>query len=42
VRENVKAAGVRLDASLMSKIDEVLGQIIVRDPARTKSPPARP
>ena len=42
VRENVKAAGVRLDAGLMSKIDEVLGQIIVRDPARTKSPPARP
>ena len=42
VRENVKAAGVRLDASLMSMIDEVLGQVIVRDPARTESPPARP
>jgi aryl-alcohol dehydrogenase-like predicted oxidoreductase len=42
VRENVKAAGVRLDASLMGKIDEALGQVIVRDPGRTKSPPARP
>jgi voltage-dependent potassium channel beta subunit len=42
VRENVKAAGVRLDASLMSRIDEVLGGLVVRDPAETGSPPARP
>ena len=42
VRENVKAAGVRLDPGLMSRIDEVLGQLIVRDPARTVSPPSRP
>jgi voltage-dependent potassium channel beta subunit len=42
VRENVKAAGVRLDPGLMSRIDEVLGQVIVRDPARTVSPPSRP
>jgi aryl-alcohol dehydrogenase-like predicted oxidoreductase len=42
VRENVKAAGVRLDPSLMSRIDKVLGQAIVRDPARTVSPPSRP
>jgi aryl-alcohol dehydrogenase-like predicted oxidoreductase len=42
VRENVKAAGVRLDAGLMSRIDEALGQAIVRDPARTGSPPSRP
>jgi aryl-alcohol dehydrogenase-like predicted oxidoreductase len=42
VRENVKAAGVRLDPGLMSRIDEVLGQVIVREPARTASPPSRP
>ncbi len=42
VRENVKAAGVRLDPGLMSRIDEALGQVIVRDPARTGSPPSRP
>ena len=42
VRENVKAAGVRLDATLMSRIDEVLGDVVVRDPARTASPRVRP
>ena len=42
VRENVKAAGVRLDAGLMSRIDEVLGDVVERDPARTASPRARP
>jgi aryl-alcohol dehydrogenase-like predicted oxidoreductase len=42
VRENVKAAGVRLEPGLMSRIDETLGQVIVRDPARTVSPPSRP
>ena len=42
VRENVKAAGVRLDPDLMSRIDEVLGDAIVRDPARTASPRSRP
>ena len=42
VRENVKAAGVRLDSGLMSRIDEVLDPVIIRDPARTASPPSRP
>jgi aryl-alcohol dehydrogenase-like predicted oxidoreductase len=42
VQENVKAAGVRLDAGLMRRIDETLGDVIVRDPARTASPPSRP
>jgi aryl-alcohol dehydrogenase-like predicted oxidoreductase len=41
VRENVAAAGVRLDADLMSKIDEVLGGVVTRDPSRTASPPRR-
>ncbi len=42
VRENVKAAGVRLEAGLMSRIDEALGDVVIRDPARTASPKSRP
>jgi voltage-dependent potassium channel beta subunit len=42
VRENVKASGVRLDDEVMRKIDDVLGPVIERDPARTVSPQARP
>jgi len=42
VRENVKAAGVRLDAGLMSRIDEALGDVVVRDPVLTESPRVRP
>jgi len=42
VRENVTASGVRLDDAVMRKIDDVLGPVIERDPARTISPPARP
>ena len=42
VRENVKASGVRLDAALMSRIDEALGNVVVRDPALTESPRVRP
>ena len=42
VRENVKASGVRLDGEVMRKIDDVLGPVIERGPARTVSPPTRP
>ena len=42
VRDNVKAAGVKLDASLMKRIDEVLGDAVVRDPKNTTSPAKRP
>jgi len=42
VRENVKAAGVQLDAGLMRRIDEALGDVVVRDPERTASPKSRP
>jgi aryl-alcohol dehydrogenase-like predicted oxidoreductase len=35
VAENVKAAGVTIPAELMSRIDEALGDIVVRDPAMT-------
>ncbi|SEG85055.1 Predicted oxidoreductase [Nonomuraea solani] len=42
VRDNVKAAGVKLDAEVLKKIDDVLGPIVERDPAKTQSPPSRP
>jgi aryl-alcohol dehydrogenase-like predicted oxidoreductase len=42
VRDNVKAAGVRLDADTMKAIDEVVDPITERDPAKTQSPAHRP
>src|SRR3954469_19835722 len=42
VRDNVKASGVKVDASVMKQIDEVLGTTVVRDPAKTVSPAKRP
>jgi aryl-alcohol dehydrogenase-like predicted oxidoreductase len=42
VRENVAAAGVRLDAGLMHRIDEALGDVVIKDPTRTASPAKRP
>jgi len=38
VVENTKAAGVRLEAGLMSAIDDVLAPVVERDPALTTSP----
>ena len=41
VVENVKAVGVEIPAELMARIDEVLGDVVVDDPAETlKSSPA--
>jgi aryl-alcohol dehydrogenase-like predicted oxidoreductase len=42
VHDNVKAAGVKLDADVLAAIDEALGDIPEKDPARTQSPPRRP
>jgi aryl-alcohol dehydrogenase-like predicted oxidoreductase len=42
VRDNVKASGVKLHGSIMKRIDEVLGNAVVRDPAKTVSPAKRP
>jgi aryl-alcohol dehydrogenase-like predicted oxidoreductase len=42
VRENVRASGVRLDPDVLRQIDEVLGDVVVTDPAYTSSPSARP
>jgi aryl-alcohol dehydrogenase-like predicted oxidoreductase len=41
VTENVKAAGTKLDADLLTRIDEVLGTVVQRDPSRTQSPAKR-
>ncbi|MBW9207360.1 aldo/keto reductase family protein [Mumia sp. zg.B53] len=44
VTDNVKASGVRLDAEVLKTIDEVLGDVVVRDPAMTarNAPDTRP
>ncbi len=41
VRENAKAAGIRLDPQALARIDEIFGPVIVRDPALTASPARR-
>jgi hypothetical protein len=35
VQDNVKAAGVRLESDVLSRIDVVLGDVVERDPAKT-------
>ena len=42
VRDNVAAAGVKLDADLMKRIDEVLEGVVTTDPTKTESPRTRP
>jgi aryl-alcohol dehydrogenase-like predicted oxidoreductase len=42
LQDNVKAAGVKLDAELLKRIDEVLDPVVERDPGRTQSPAKRP
>ncbi|MER7169347.1 aldo/keto reductase family protein [Micromonospora sp. NPDC000207] len=37
IRENVAAAGVRLDPDLLRRVDELLGDVVERDPAKTDS-----
>ncbi len=41
VRENVKAAGVKLDPKVMKAIDDALGNLPETDPAKTQSPKPR-
>nr|MBA2414646.1 aldo/keto reductase [Geodermatophilaceae bacterium] len=36
VQDNVKAAGVRLDADVLARIDKVLDSVVIRDPAKTQ------
>ena len=42
VTENVKAAGVKLDAEVMKRIDDVFAGLIEVDPRKTVSPERRP
>jgi aryl-alcohol dehydrogenase-like predicted oxidoreductase len=42
VKENVKAAGVKLEPSVMKAIDDAIGGLAERDPAKNKSPEKRP
>ena len=42
LQDNVKASGVKLDAELLKRIDEVLDPVVERDPKRTQSPAKRP
>ena len=42
VKENVKAAGVKLSADVMRAIDDAIGSIAERDPAKDVSPNPRP
>jgi len=41
IKENVKAAGVKLDKSIMDEIDTVLAGVITTDPSKTVSPKPR-
>ena len=41
ITSNLAATGVVIPAEIMSKVDEVLGDVIERDPSKTKSPDAR-
>ncbi|NUP62768.1 MAG: aldo/keto reductase family protein [Nonomuraea sp.] len=42
VRDNVKAAGVKLEDEVLKRIDDALGSVVERDPAKTVSPRTRP
>ncbi|GLY01759.1 MULTISPECIES: aldo/keto reductase family protein [Actinoplanes] len=42
VRDNAEACGVRLEATLLAAIDEVVDPVVVRDPSLTASPERRP
>jgi aryl-alcohol dehydrogenase-like predicted oxidoreductase len=44
VHDNVKAAGVKIPAEAMARIDEALGDVVERDPGKTaeNAPATRP
>jgi aryl-alcohol dehydrogenase-like predicted oxidoreductase len=42
VVDNAAAAGVRLDDDVLKRIDDVLGDVVQRDPGLTRSPAERP
>jgi aryl-alcohol dehydrogenase-like predicted oxidoreductase len=42
LKDNVAASGIALDADLLRKVDEVLGDVVERDPGKVESFLARP
>ncbi|MGO1398347.1 Predicted oxidoreductase [Brevibacterium sp. Mu109] len=42
IESNVQAAGVKLDSDVLKRIDEAIGHLAERDPAKTVSPETRP
>lgn len=42
IASNIAASGVEIPTDVMAKVDQILGDSIVRDPALTKSPETRP
>jgi aryl-alcohol dehydrogenase-like predicted oxidoreductase len=36
VQDNVKAAGVTLDADVLARIDQALGDVVERDPSKVQ------
>jgi len=42
VRDNVKASGVKLEAEILKRIDDVVGPVVIADPDKTVSPARRP
>ncbi|MEV4090727.1 aldo/keto reductase family protein [Streptosporangium saharense] len=42
VRDNVGASGVRLGEDVLARIDEIIGAVAEKDPAKTVSPERRP
>jgi aryl-alcohol dehydrogenase-like predicted oxidoreductase len=41
IKENVKAAGVKLDKQILAEIDAAIGSVVEKDPAKTVSPTPR-
>jgi aryl-alcohol dehydrogenase-like predicted oxidoreductase len=41
ITSNLEASGVVIPAEIMAKVDQVLGDVIERDPSKTKSPEGR-
>jgi aryl-alcohol dehydrogenase-like predicted oxidoreductase len=41
ITSNLAASGVVIPQEIMAKVDQVLGDVIERDPSKTKSPEAR-
>ncbi len=42
IDDNVKASGVQLGDDVLAAVDAALGDLVIRDPARTESPATRP